>query len=106
MRDWLRVIALEPGRLVYSLAPGFSDDPAAELRDALLKATGERWQVERGEGEGVPTLREQAEEAKGAEAARIRSDPLIEAAFAAFPEAEMVEDDDTPKGDRNWSRRA
>jgi DNA polymerase-3 subunit gamma/tau len=106
MRDWLRVIALEPGRLVYALAPGFSDDPAAELRDALLKATGARWQVERGDGEGAPTLREQAEAAKAAESERIRRNPLVEAAFAAFPEAEMVEDDDTPKGDRNWGRRA
>ncbi len=106
MRDWLRVIALEPGRLVYSLAPGISDDPAAELRDALLKATGERWQVERGEGEGAPSLREQAEAARAAEVERIRSHPMVEAALAAFPEAEMIGDDAAPKGERNWNRRA
>ncbi len=106
MRDWLRVIDLAPGRLVYAPAPGFSDDPAAELRDALFRATGERWLVERGEGEGAPTLREQAEAARQAEAERIRNNPLVAGAFAAFPDAEMVEDDDTPKGDRNWSRRA
>src|SRR4029079_10042782 len=64
MRDWLRVIDLAPGHLVYALAPGYSDDPAAELRDALLKATRELWQGERGEGEGAPTLREQAEAAR------------------------------------------
>jgi DNA polymerase-3 subunit gamma/tau len=106
MRDWLRVIELEPGRLVYAPAPGFSDDPAAELRDALFRATGERWLVERGEGEGAPTLREQAEAAKAAEAERIRHNPLVAATFAAFPDAEMVADDDTPPGDRNRSRRA
>jgi len=106
MRDWLRVIDLAPGRLVYAPAPGFSDDPAAELRDALLKATGERWQVERGEGEGAPTLREQADAAEAAEAGRIRRNPLVEAAFAAFPGAEIIDDDDAPKGDRNWSARA
>jgi DNA polymerase III subunit gamma/tau len=106
MRDWLRVVELTPGRLVYAPAPGFSDDPAAELRDALFRATGERWLVERGEGEGTPTLREQAEAAKAAEADRIRNNPLVAAAFAAFPDAEMAEDDDTPQGDRNWSRRA
>jgi DNA polymerase-3 subunit gamma/tau len=104
MRDWVRVIELTPGRLVYSLAPGMADDPAAELRDALFKATGERWQAERGEGEGVPSLREQAEAAKASEAERIRRTPLVEAALAAFPEAEFVEDTDTPKGERNWSR--
>jgi DNA polymerase-3 subunit gamma/tau len=104
MRDWLRVIELTPGRLVYSLAPGLPEDPAPELRDALLKATGERWQVERGEGEGVPSLRERSEAAKATEAERIRRTPLVEAAFAAFPQAEFVQDDDAPKGERNWSR--
>ena len=79
---------------------------AAELRDALLKATGERWQVERGEGEGAPTLREQAEAAKAAEAERIRTNPLVAAAFAAFPGAEIIENDDAPPSDRNWSKRA
>ena len=105
MRDWLRVIELTPGRLVYSLAPGLSDDPGPELRDALLKTTGERWQVEAGTGEGVPTLREQAEAEKAAESDRIRREPLVEAALAAFPDAEFVEETDTPKGDRNWSAR-
>ena len=104
MRDWLRIIELTPGRLVYSLAPGLAGDPAPELRDAMLKATGERWQVERGDGEGVPTLREQAEAAKTADAERIRRTPLVEAAFAAFPEAEFVEESDAPKDERNWSR--
>ena len=106
MRDWVRVIELVPGRLVYSLAPGFADDSVAELRDALLKTTGERWQVERGTGEGAPSLREQAEAAKAAETERIRGHPLVEAAFAEFPDAEFVQEDDSPSGDRNWSRRA
>ena len=105
MRDWLRVIELEPGRLVYNLAPGLADDPAADLRDALLKATGERWQIERGTVEGAPSLREQAEAAKAAEADRIRRHPLVEATLEAFPEAEFVSDD-APKGERNWSRSA
>jgi DNA polymerase-3 subunit gamma/tau len=106
MRDWVRVIDLAPGRLVYALAPGLAEDPAADLRDALLKTTGERWQVERGTGEGAPSLREQAEAAKAAEAERVRRHPLVEAAFAEFPAAEFVNEDDAPKGDRNWSRRA
>ena len=105
MRDWVRVIELTPGRLVYSLAPGLSDDPGPDLRDALLKTTGERWQVEAGTGEGVPTLRERAEAEKVAESDRIRREPLVEAALAAFPDAEFVEETDTPKGDRNWSAR-
>ncbi|MBO0750255.1 MAG: DNA polymerase III subunit gamma/tau, partial [Porphyrobacter sp.] len=64
MRDWIRPIELAAGKLVYQLAPGLGEDPAPELRDALLKATGERWQVSAGEGEALPTLRERAEAAK------------------------------------------
>jgi hypothetical protein len=37
---------------------------------------------------------------------RIRKAPLVEAAFAAFPDAEIINDDDAPNGDRNWNRRA
>ncbi len=106
MRDWVRVVELAPGRLVYSLTPGMSDDPSADLRDALLKATGTRWQVERGTGEGAPSLRELAEAAKQAEAERIRRNPLVEAAFEAFPNAEFVSEDEAPRGERNWSKRA
>ena len=106
MRDWVRVIDLAPGRLVYALAPGLSEDLAADLREALQKATGERWQVDRGTGEGAPSLREQGEAARLAEAERIRRLPLVEAAFAEFPAAEFVEEDDAPIGERNWSKRA
>ena len=60
--------------------------------------------VERGEGEGVANLRERAEAAKAAEADRVRTTPLVEAAFAAFPGAEFVEETEAPKGERNWSR--
>ncbi|HSQ95719.1 MAG TPA: DNA polymerase III subunit gamma/tau [Croceibacterium sp.] len=106
MRDWLRVIELVPGKLVYQVAPDLGDDPAPELRDALLRATGERWQVGVGEGEALPTLREQAEAAKSAEEERIRNAPLVQAAFAAFPEAELVDDAEGAPATRNWNKRA
>jgi DNA polymerase-3 subunit gamma/tau len=106
MRHWVRVIELAPGMLRYGLAAGLTEDPAPELRDALRKITGERWQVERGSGEGAPSLREQADAAKAQEAERIRRSPLVEAAFAAFPNAELIEDDEPRGGDRNWSKRA
>jgi DNA polymerase-3 subunit gamma/tau len=106
MRDWIRPVELAPGKLTYQLAPGFKDDPAVELRDALLRATGERWQVAAGEGEALATLRERAEAAKAEEDRRIRSSPLVEAAFAAFPGAELVEDTESPQGARKWNKRA
>ena len=106
MHDWLRPIELGPGKLVYEVAPGLGEDPAVELRDALLKATGERWQVSAGEGHALPTLRERAEAAKAAEEQRIRNAPLVKAAFEAFPDAELVDEAEAAHGDRHWNKRA
>ncbi len=94
MRDRIRVIELAPERLVYEQADAFSDDPAPDIRDALFKLTGMRWLVEKGTGDAQPSLREQAEAEAKAAADRIRSDPLVKAAFEAFPDAELIEPHD------------
>ncbi|HVR91065.1 MAG TPA: DNA polymerase III subunit gamma/tau [Novosphingobium sp.] len=106
MRDWIKVIALAPGELTFALAVGYAEDPAPEIRDALLRATGERWTVQRGTGEGTPSLRENAEAERDAEAAAIRRNPLVEAAFAAFPDAELVEDAAVTGGNPPWRTQA
>ena len=93
MRDWMRVIELTPGELRYALVDGYPGDPAPEVRDALLRATGERWQVDRGQGEAQPSLRELATLAKAAEDAAMRNSPLVAATLAAFPGAEFVEEE-------------
>jgi DNA polymerase-3 subunit gamma/tau len=90
MRDRIRVIEITPERLVYQAADNFPDDPAADIREALLKVTGKRWLIERGAGEAQPSLRESAEAEAAAEDARIRADPLVKAAFEAFPDAELI----------------
>ncbi len=90
MRSRVRVIALEPERLVYEQADSFPDDPAPEIRDALFKVTGKRWLVESGSGAAQPSLREAVDvEARAAEE-RVRADPLVKAAFDAFPDAELL----------------
>jgi DNA polymerase-3 subunit gamma/tau len=103
MRMQVRIIDLSPGKLVYTQPAGFKEDIAADLRTGLLNATGERWLIERGEGEGAPTLVEQQEVAKAADQAALRRSPLVEATFAAFPNAEFVADEG---GERSWSKRA
>lgn len=90
MRDRVRVIELHAERLIYQLADNFPEDPAPDIRDALFKVTGRRWQVERGAGEAQLSLRETAEAQAQADDERIRSDPLVKAAFAAFPDAELL----------------
>ncbi len=103
MHDWLRVVSLVRGELTFSLAPGYPGDPSAELRDALLKATGERWRVEMTGSEGVPALRELAEARSEAADQAMRRDPLVEATFAAFPGATFVTDSEPAEmAGRRW----
>jgi DNA polymerase III subunit gamma/tau len=94
MRDRVRVIDLGAERLVFEQADNFPDDPAPDIREALFKLTGKRWQVERGTGpetaSAQPSLREVAEAEAELEEKRIRSDPLVQAALASFPEAELL----------------
>ena len=106
MRDWVRIIELRHGRLVFTTSDDFLEDVVPDLRDALLRATDERWEVERGQGEAAPSLREREEAAKAAELERIRNHPLVKSALAAFPGAEFANEEDAPVGDRNWGRRA
>ncbi|TNE48174.1 MAG: DNA polymerase III subunit gamma/tau, partial [Sphingomonadales bacterium] len=106
MQDWIRVIEIGPERLVYSTVDGLGEDPGVELRDCLFRITGSRWQVERGNGEAAPSLREQAEAAKADREARIREHPLVAATLEAFPDAELLGEKDNvaQAGGSKWRR--
>ena len=111
LRLGLRVIELRPGLLRYAFAPGLAPMPAAEIRKALESATGASWEVEPGDGECQPSLEEQREAVERDARAAMRRAPLVEAAFAVFPQAQIVEEDSSPgpqsgRGERNWSRTA
>ncbi len=104
MHDWVRVAELKPSELTYALVPGYPGDPSAELRDALLRATGERWQVSRIEGDAEPSLRESVEAKRDAARAATLADPMVEAALAAFPGAELIDEspDARVAGGNKW----
>ncbi|MGX7926504.1 DNA polymerase III subunit gamma/tau [Tsuneonella sp. HG094] len=104
LRMQVRPVELTGDRLVYARAPGFSDDLAPELRQALLDLTGQRWTVEQVAEGGEPTLVERQAEMKAEADAKMRAHPLVEATFAAFPDAQLVADDDA--GAPPWRRNA
>ena len=106
LRMQVRVIELAPGKLMFSQPPGFEDDIAVEIRQALLEVTGQRWEVTRGEGEGQPTLVEQDEAVRKAEKDRMENHPLMQAVRAQFPDAREVEPAEPPRGREDWSKRA
>lgn len=105
MKMQVRVVALEPGALRFSRAAHFRDDIAPQLRDALMAVTGERWTVEQCEEPGAPSLVEQEEAARAEAQAKVRAHPLVEAAYAAFPDAEPVEEAEIHSSGRAaWGR--
>jgi len=103
----VRPIEVAPGLLRFQLDPGFrAEDPEPEFRDALFKITGERWTVERAVGNAEPSLRERAEAEATAAQAALLADPLVKAAFAAFPDAELVDEERQTPGRNPWSKSA
>ncbi|HET9629439.1 MAG TPA: DNA polymerase III subunit gamma/tau, partial [Novosphingobium sp.] len=108
LRLGVRVVSLAAGHLRYQLAPGLAPLSDADMRKALDAVTGLSWQVERvAEGEAMPSLEETRAAAESEARESLRRSPLVEAAFAAFPGAELIEEEAaSPHGERNWSRRA
>ena len=92
MRMQLRIVEFSPGLLRFSRDRQFSGEIGPQLRDALLAATGSRWQVEEVAEGGALSLVEQEQAADAAAEAALRSHPLVEAAFEAFPNAELVDE--------------
>jgi DNA polymerase-3 subunit gamma/tau len=94
MRDVMRVVEFAPPKLIYQLSgpvvPGFE----GELRDALFKVTGERWELElRRDAEAAPSMLEVERAQADSERNLIMESQLVKAAFAAFPDAELLDSD-------------
>ncbi|TCD05004.1 DNA polymerase III subunit gamma/tau [Erythrobacteraceae bacterium CFH 75059] len=94
MRLQVRVVWLEPRLLVFSRGDEFRDPIDRLLRDALFRATGERWQVteERGAVASEPSLAEAQALTREHERRALLEDPVVRTAFALFPGAQLVED--------------
>jgi DNA polymerase-3 subunit gamma/tau len=104
------VVELTTGKLRYSQAPGFTEDFSREMKAGLDQATGENWLVERCDAPGQPTLIAQGEAKAAAQEAEIRRSPLVEAVMAAFPQAEVISENEgrsvpRARSDRNWSQK-
>ena len=109
MRLQLRVVSLEDGAITFVRAPEYKDKIEAELRTALARATGRSWVLtEVSDPAAPPSLAEAAQ----AEAAALRdameSHPLMQAARAAFPQAELLDEKEqgTAANSRQWSKQA
>nr|WP_201742581.1 DNA polymerase III subunit gamma/tau [Novosphingobium ovatum] len=108
LRMQVRLITLAPGRLEFAQPPGFHEDITPHVKAALQQATGIHWEVVRHADGGQPSLVEVGEQREAEDKAALRKSPLVEAAFAAFPQAEIVEEERNagsyPRRQGNWSR--
>ncbi|WP_271300384.1 DNA polymerase III subunit gamma/tau [Sphingomonas sp. CV7422] len=84
-----RVVRYAAPELILSGSRPMSADTLRDVADALKSATGQVWKIALEDAPGAPTLREQAKADDEAKRLAILDTPLVRAAFAAFPEAEL-----------------
>ena len=103
LHDCAALVTLAPPELVVRLThPWTQGDFKRELETHLNASTpGTRWAVRLEQSGGEMTLLEQGEAAKAAARAQILETPVVKAAMAAFPQAELV--DGEPE---RWSAEA
>lgn len=98
----MRVISFQAPAIVYQPARPIADSDIRKIADALKQETGCDWTITEGQGEAQPSLVEQQQQARDAERQAILDAPLVRAAFEAFPDAILLEDEDPrPKESRS-----
>jgi len=91
LRDVMRVAEYSPPLLAYQISGAVPAGFLKELDGALKSVTGQRWQLEERAGEAPPTMYEIERAAKEADRQAVLESPLVKAALAAFPDAEILE---------------
>src|SRR5262249_36486693 len=86
----VHLVAFEPGRIEFRPQPIAPRDLANRLGQLLGEWTGTRWVVAVSQGEGAPTVAEQAAEHDSAVRNEVVAHPLVRAVFDAFPGATIT----------------
>ncbi|MEH6791197.1 DNA polymerase III subunit gamma/tau [Parasphingorhabdus sp.] len=90
----MRLVSFAPSQIVYQPVRGIAAPDIRRIADALQQETGQEWTISEGQGEAQPSLVEQQQQARDAERQAILDAPLVKAAFEAFPDAILLDDDD------------
>lgn len=89
LHDVVRLVRYAPPRLEFELSGPVHQGFGADLNDALFRLTGTRWELAETQGDAQPSLYEQEQAERAAQDTEILESPLVKAALAAFPEAEV-----------------
>ena len=87
----VHLVGFEPGRIEFRPSAHAPADLAARLTAFLSECTGARWVVTLSNEAGAPTLTEQNVRRVASEREAAAEHPLVKAALAAFPGAEIAE---------------
>jgi DNA polymerase-3 subunit gamma/tau len=102
IEHFIRPIRYAPPELDFEPARPMAQDQIDRIRAAIDEVTRGRWQLRLAQGEAQPTLSERREQAERQAKEDILSHPVMQAALAAFPDAELLPADDEAK----WSESA
>lgn len=86
-----RLVSAAPGELAFSGSRPIAADVLAELAQVLKAETGRAWKIAMVDAPGEPTLKEAADAADEAARQAILGTPIVAAARAAFPDAELID---------------
>jgi DNA polymerase-3 subunit gamma/tau len=85
------LVRYAPPELVLSGARPISTDSLRDIGEALKAVTGHAWKLSLRDETGAPTIKESEEGQREAARQAILDTPIVRAAFAAFPDAELLE---------------
>ncbi len=91
LKQFVRLVGIEPGRLNISLVEGAPKTLPSELSKRLGDWTGARWFVSVSRDEGGPTMAEEEARQRNDRLADAKSDPAVAAILAAFPGAKIID---------------
>ena len=92
LHDFVGVVRYGPPELVIRPTKPLANDFTRDLGASLKALTGTNWTVETSdEGEAEPSLLEQEKMAAEQVRQSVLAQPVVKAAFEAFPDAELVD---------------
>jgi DNA polymerase-3 subunit gamma/tau len=89
LRHGARLVRYAPPEIVFSGSRPIAADTLADLASAMKAITRQVWTIRLDDVPGEPTLNEAALAADEAAYQALRATPLVQAALAAFPDAEL-----------------
>ena len=91
LHDAVGLVRYAPPDLVIRPTQKLEADFARELAAALKAVTGEPWSISIADGPSEPSLLDQEKASTQAERDAVMTLPVVQAAFEAFPDAELIE---------------